>query len=229
MATEPQTFPTPDQIIERLKAAVPQLKKKAYASLYGFDMDDVICTAVEANTIRGFNQKKLGLKESPMNIYRDWASDFVMWLGYTEFREVTDREGFEVFHRKAQQSCERAFQKQGANSGLTYGQTTKLVDLLLKRLVRFPEIPDDERVRLSEFLHVPLEKYTLIAIRELEVIDGEGKPVKIPKSATMANITRADVYTGIQSLFNDMAKEAEAPTIFLDYLLWEMQHPGSDD
>jgi hypothetical protein len=224
MANETSTFPSPDQIIERLKGAVPQLKKKAYASLYGFDMDDIICTAVEANTIRGFNQKKLGLKDSPMTIYRDWASDFVMWLGYSEFREVVDRESFEAFHRKAQQSCERYYQKHGANAGLTYGQTSKLVDLLLKRLVRFPEIPDEERVRISEFLHVPLEKYNLNAIRELEVLDGEGKKVPMPKSVTMANVTRQDIYTGIQSLFNDMASEAEVPPILLDYLLWDMQH-----
>jgi len=224
MATEPQTFPTPDQIIERLKGAVPQLKKKAYASLYGFDMDDIICTAVEANTIRGFNQKKLGLKDSPMTIYRDWASDFVMWLGYSEFREVADREGFEAFHRKAQQSCERYYQKHGANAGLTFGMTVKLVDLLLKRLVRFPEIPDAERIRISEFLHVPLEKYTLNAIRDLDVLDAEGKKVKLPKSPTMSAVTNEGIYTGMQTLFNDMAKEAEVPPILLDYLLWDMQH-----
>lgn len=224
MATEPQTFPTPDQIIERLKAAVPQLKKKAYASLYGFDMDDIICTAVEANTIRGFNQKKLGLKDSPMTIYRDWASDFVMWLGYSEFSEVTDRETFQAFHRRARESCERYYQKHGANAGLTFGMTAKLVDLLLKRLVRFPEIPDAERLQLSEFLHVPLEKYTLNAIRELDVMDAEGKKVPLPKTITMAHVTREEIYTGIQTLFIDMAKEAEVPPILLDYLLWDMQH-----
>jgi hypothetical protein len=224
MANEPQAFPSPDQIIERLKAAVPQLKKKAYTSLYGFDMDDIICTAVEANTIRGFNQKKLGLKDSPMNLYRDWASDFVMWLGYSEFREVADREGFEAFHAKARQSCERYFQKHGANAGLTFGMTAKLVDLLLKRLVRFPEIPDEERTRISAFLHVPLEKYTLNAIRDLDVLDGEGNAVKLPKNPTMSAVTNEGTYKGIQSLFNDMAGEAGEPPILLDYLLWDMQH-----
>lgn len=224
MATETQTFPTLEQLIERLKSGAPQLKKKAYASLYGFDMDDVICTAVEANTIRGFNQKKLGLKESPMNIYRDWASDFIMWLGYSDFKEVTDQESFEAYFRKARISCEKAFQKNGAKEALTYGQTSKLVDLLLKRVVRFPEISDEDRIRLSQFLHVPLEKYTLLAVRELDVIDQNGAKVNIPKSATMAFITKEELYFSIQDLFRDIAKEAEVPPIFLDYLLWDMMH-----
>ena len=228
MATETQTFPTLEQLIERLKSGAPQLKKKAYASLYGFDMDDIICTAVEANTIRGFNQKKLGLKESPMNIYRDWASDFVMWLGYSDFREVTDQDSFEAFFRKARLSCEKAYQKAGAKELLTYGQTSKLVDLLLKRLVRFPEIPDAERIQLSQYLHVPLEKYALLAVRELEVIDRKGEKVSLPKSATMAHITKEEVYYGIQDLFRDIAKEAEVPPIFIDYMLWDMMHVSDD-
>jgi hypothetical protein len=228
MANEPQTFPTLEQLIERLKSSTPTLKKKAYASLYGFDMDDIICTAVEANTIRGFNQKKLGLKESPMNIYRDWASDFVMWLGYSDFKEVADQESFEAFFRKARLSCDKAFQKAGAKELLTYGQTSKLVDLLLKRLVRFPEIPDAERIRLSQFLHVPLEKYCLLAVRELDVIDKAGEKVNIPKSATMSFITKEEVYYAIQDLFRDIATEAEVPPIFIDYLLWDMMHVTED-
>ena len=34
MATETQTMPTMEQLIERLQSATPQLKKKAYASLF---------------------------------------------------------------------------------------------------------------------------------------------------------------------------------------------------
>jgi len=226
MADEPFTYPTREQLVERLGVAAPQLKKKAYSSLYGFDMDDVIVSAVEANTIRGFNQKKLGLKESPMNIYRDWASDFVMWLGYADFQEVTDRESFEAFFNRAVASATKAFQKNGGNSLLTYGQMTKLADLLLKRLVRFHEISDANRARLSEFLHVPLEKYTLLAIRDMDVRDREGAKIAIPKTASMSFITTEATYLGIQDCFAAIAKEADVPPILLDYLLWDISHGG---
>jgi N-glycosylase/DNA lyase len=40
----------------------------------------------------------------------------------------------------------------------------------------------------------------------------------------MSAVTNEGTYKGIQSLFNDMASEAEVPPILLDYMLWDMQH-----
>ena len=100
-------------------------------------------------------------------------------------------------------------------SKLPFGPSWKLVNLVMKRLTL--ELPFRHRKRIMNFLHVPLDRYTLAAVRKLVVLL-HGR--EIPAQATMAFITNARDYASIQESIRDLAKRANVPAIAVDYVVW---------
>jgi hypothetical protein len=109
-------------------------------------------------------------------------------------------------------------------SDVPYGPAYKLPNLLLKCVAVRSEMPSTQRVRLIEWLHIPLDSYTIQALREwFKLPDGS----RIPSSATMKFISNAELYQAFQSEIRRVAALAGVPPIAFDYLTWDAGHGKS--
>ena len=106
-----------------------------------------------------------------------------------------------------------------------YGPGRKLPNLLMKQFISWDMLDDDQRDRLTEFLHVPLDSFTLMAIRNC-IQDFPGNEVigKIPKNATMSFVANEATYNRLQQTIKLITKRAAVPAIYLDALAWNEQH-----
>lgn len=101
---------------------------------------------------------------------------------------------------------------------MPYGASRKLPDLLLKGFVRWTGLREGLRQRLIKFLHVPLDAFTLAAIRNC-IADPE-----IPPDATMRFVAGPTMYNQIQNAIRAVTNQAKVPAIYFDVLIWDMSH-----
>jgi hypothetical protein len=97
--------------------------------------------------------------------------------------------------------------------GLEYGKGAKLLNLFLKMLPvwnKFPEGP--LKKRLINFLHVPLDKYTIQGLKK--VIPQLG----IPANATMGFVKDCKTYEEFQGLIRKVSKKASVSPIYYEIL-----------
>lgn len=97
--------------------------------------------------------------------------------------------------------------------------------LLMKGVCGVPEIPKATYDRLVWFLHVPLDSYSIQAVRNC--IDARLKEQigHIPSSAGMGFMKTREVYDGLQETIRLLAEKANVPPIALDILAWDEAHP----
>ena len=116
--------------------------------------------------------------------------------------------------------CGRLYQAWQERMGkrMEYGPGRKLPNLLLKEFMLWSGLNEQRRQELIGFLHVPLDKYTLVGIRNC-ITDPE-----IPKTATMKSVTGETMYDQLQSAIRQIASMAGVPSIYFDVLAWNMSH-----
>jgi hypothetical protein len=79
--------------------------------------------------------------------------------------------------------------------------------------------------RLVWLLHVPLDKYSILAIRNCLRDHPAARDIgTIPSNATMGFVKSERMYQGFQAIIHDLAKKADTPPIALDILSWDIQH-----
>jgi len=93
----------------------------------------------------------------------------------------------------------------------------------LKNLATWSGFSDEERRRLISFLHVPLDSYTLMAIRNC-LSETEASWVMIPSSPTMRSIGDNETYVALQAAVRQIADEAGTQAICIDVLAWNPTH-----
>jgi hypothetical protein len=76
----------------------------------------------------------------------------------------------------------------------------------------------DFRSRIREFLHVPLDSYTIVGLSRL--IPG----LEIPLNATMKFIEKPSDYRTLQRYISGVAMDAGVPPIYYDILAWNRPH-----
>ena len=162
-----------------------------------------------------------GLSRSFQNVlplsFRNWVSH-LLHQTFTEIMSITDRESYAAYvHESALDLCGVWSKKMKAEIG--YGRSTKLLNLVLKRLPCLEAIDDTTRHKIIGFQHVPLDSYTIVGLRRL-ITD-----LEIPPNATMKFIQQPSEYTIFQQHLSGVAAEANVPAIYYDILagIWRIR------
>jgi hypothetical protein len=100
---------------------------------------------------------------------------------------------------------------------LDFGRAAKLVNLIVKHLLRLRYIPPAEKRRLQKLLDVALDSYTLRGIRR--ICDDP----HIPSTATMGFVKDKKTYTKIQNKIRTVLEPQFYP-IEYDLLAWNSAH-----
>jgi hypothetical protein len=104
---------------------------------------------------------------------------------------------------------------------MPYGPSYKLPNLLVKCVAMRPEIPAPQRQLLVKCIHIPLDSYTIQALRAWFTLPQGGR---IPSGATMKFINDLRTYEAFQNEIRQIADIAGVPPITFDYLAWDAGH-----
>ena len=97
------------------------------------------------------------------------------------------------------------------------GRAAKLLNLLLKFLTLWTELAAKERSRLIPLLEVPLDSYTLVAIRRLCPSE------RIPKNASMGFVQRKAQYVSLQKAILELCNPEFSPAHY-EIAAWNASH-----
>jgi hypothetical protein len=217
MPTVALTFASKADLVKRLREEGDHLREafsKTEPNLVWLVRD-----SVAPNTFRGLRRGKRG----PAEVFREWAYG---WLGnrkaVRELTKLSCQEDYDKWLGRLATDLSRQWKKQ---VGLTmpFGPSRKLPNLLLNELAKWSGFSDEERGRLISFLHVPLDSYTLIAIRNC-LSETEASWVMIPSSPTMRSVEHNETYVALQAAVRQIAYEAGTQPICIDVLAWNLTH-----
>jgi hypothetical protein len=179
-----------------------------------------IRNAVSGNTFRAFPKQKSPTAKTqqpqhPSQVFRDWAFDALITRGYfKELKRVQSRVGYDDWLEKLVRDF-RLHWKRKMLYSIPFGPSYKLPNLLMK--VVCYRLPPSQCQRVLKYLHVPLDSYTLVGIREcMKLPDGR----RIPTTATMNFVKGKKVYWAVQKRIRELAKSAGVVPIAYDHLAW---------
>lgn len=189
----------------------------------GEDLQTFIKHSIGGNTFRAFHN----MPTPPSDFFRDWAfARFSEDQTLSSLLSVASQSEYDTWLKGLAGDLYKAWKAtMGEDRAISYGPRMKLCNLLLKRVVLWDRIPEGKRKSLIAFLHVPLDQFTLAAIRNCVEADIERDVIgKIPKNPTMSLVKNEQMYMEIQRIIREISEEAGVPPIFLDLLAWDIQH-----
>jgi len=222
---KPVQFQNRQHLVDKLASS-----KKHIASMISTissDISSIVNESVSGNTFRAFKH----MPDSPSHFFKSWAKE-----------RIDDKQIFESLVKCASASeydrwltkfsndlDSSWINKMGENYGLYFGPRLKLCNLLMKRVVLWERIPNNRRERLIEIIHVPLDRYTLIAIKNCLDRNIERNFIgRIPNNPTMRFIINEQMYFALQNEIRSIAIDANVFPIYLDYLAWNISHSSAD-
>jgi hypothetical protein len=182
-------------------------------------LSSIITDSVGGNTFRAFN---IIDDSHPSKVFREWATNFFKDPKVLQnIIHQSNETNFDELNLKICSSLKQHWDKH--LNPLSIHKARKLVNLLLKEMALLHDLTEEERQKLTSLLHIPIDKYTLQAIREIfnngEYIHDLGK---IPSNASMGYIDNDKKYNVIQDFFKKLANQTGAPLIYFDVLLWNV-------
>lgn len=208
----PRDFACEQAIVDALGSAKEQIA--AWFAQRKSSLSEIVRHSVGSNTFRAFRKTQ----EPPSVVFRAWAAEELESETFmAELNNLSSTNDFDEWIRRL---CSRFNSAWHAAMGvqIPYGPRRKLPNLLMKEFALWTGLDDARRATLVRWLHVPLDKYTLLAMRNC-VTD-----VSIPKSATMRFVTSQAMYDRLQSVIREFAAKAEVPAIYFDNLAWNVAH-----
>ena len=171
--------------------------------------------AVGANTFRAFRN----LPNRPSQVFRGWAFDALVTRGYFErLKNVRTQIDYDIWLLDLVKDLRKCW-KRRMKCSMPFGPSYKLPNLLMKRVCQ--RLSSSQSKRVTRFLHVALDRYTLVGIRNFVMFPG-GR--MISKSASMGSIKSEREYRAVQEGIRKLAKSATVPPITYDYLAWNVSH-----
>jgi hypothetical protein len=207
---------TPDELLRALRQRGRQLAERFFQPCS--DLDALIRWSVGGNTFRSFRK----LSRPPSVIFREWAARRIA-PRMAALAAIRHETGYNQ-HLEEQASDLSQYWLQEGEKPLPYGPGRKLLDLLFKGVVRHADIPIADRDRLIEFLHVPLDSFSLLAIRQCARSGAFGPRIDVPPTAKMGFVTAVERYNGIQEIIRRVAVEAGVAPICIDLVAWDQAH-----
>lgn len=212
MTKVPYMFHSRSELIHYLQSEGTKDHAEGYFSKRLPDIGSVVRQSIAGNTFRAFQK----LPERPSVVFRNWASNH-LHRTFGAVKNITDSESYaDYVHESALDLC--AVWSSVMNMEIGYGRSTKLLNLVLKRLACLDEMDSATRHRIIQFQHVPLDSYTIVGLRQLMTTP------EIPCNATMRFIENKSDYDLLQQYISGVAGEAGVPAIYYDILAWNMAH-----
>jgi hypothetical protein len=206
------------ELVAALSQRGPDLLRRYFRP--ASDLGHLVRRSVAGNTFRGL----VGLKPlRPSVLFREWALSRLSPERMSAIQEVGSRSEYDAFLGEEASHLAR-FWQETATQPLGYGPQRKLTNLLLKSVCRWEGIADTRRERLIQWLHVPLDQYTLLAVRRFATAASGGTVRQIPRTATMSFVRSDEQYTAIQGVMRATADQAGMPVICVDLLAWDHAH-----
>ncbi|MGH2522545.1 MAG: hypothetical protein ACRDH2_08580 [Anaerolineales bacterium] len=208
----PYEFRDEEEIVKRLSRHKTKIGK-------WFDkrietLGEVTFTGVESNTFRAFRN----MPKRPSLIFREWAS--AEFQNKKLIKELVSIDSQPRYDDRLITFSDRLCQVWRKQMGIImpYGPSRKLPNLLLKCFVLWNGLNNKQRNNLIGYLHVPLDSFTLVGIRNC-ISDPQ-----IPATATMRFVAGETMYNQIQKAIRDITSRVEVPAIYFDILAWNMSH-----
>ena len=184
----------------------------------------VILQSVGANTLRAFkndSDRKIKYISTPSSIYRTWADSVFFKKYYPTLLKVTDQSSFTRLHKSAVYDLSAYWKgEQKCTRTLDIAYACKLVDLLFKFIPLCKELDISQRSRIMNFIHCPLDSYTLKAIRH--IWNKEQKPnskFHIPRNAGMGLVeNNYAFYIRLQDFIKDTMQAMNSSSIQFDLI-----------
>jgi hypothetical protein len=188
------------------------------------DLKTIIEHSAAGDTFRPFAK----LRMRPSRVFREWAYQGFGSGLLGEFLALHSRTSFDSWLEKLSRNFQRYWRARTGKE-IPFGPARKLPNLLLKRLCLFRDVEQETVHRLVWFLHVPLDKYSLAAIRYCVPVFPNPRAIgKIPSSPRMGIVRNEEMYAALQGGIRLVARGAQVPPIALDLLSWNAAHPGKD-
>ncbi|MCC6188192.1 MAG: hypothetical protein IT318_04130 [Anaerolineales bacterium] len=169
----------------------------------------ILYTAVGTNTVRAFR----GMAQRPSLVIRDWVYGYFSSDENVDMlRGIASPEAYDDWHAGFCRSLARRWRHM-MGSSMGFGPSRKVPDLIMKLVARWSGLGALESRRLITYLHVPLDHYSLVGIRNC--VD-EYRP---GKTATMGSVRNHAMYTYYQQAIADIASSARVPPIYYDVLI----------
>lgn len=199
------------------KSAIDELRSIAQEAKYYFNTTEKLDFkttkwGIEGNTFRAY----VKFKNKPSLIYREWAKKTVK--DANKFSGIKTYDDFLKVHKYLNGSLGK-YWEQNQGKSLTLSQRNKIIDLFIKFLST-SEIEGFQNVNkiLLEFGHIPLDKFSLLAVRDCFY------GIVISSNPSMGDITETDTYGFIQNQIRELMLAAKLPNLFFDYYAWNKQH-----
>lgn len=167
---------------------------------------------IGGSTFRSFRN----FDKSPSEIYRNWVNA----KGYKLVKQKTlaSRKDFLLLHEELVNSFENHCKELGCREPFI-SETNKVVDLFTKALAFGTGHPcEQQREGLYKYANIPLDKYSLTAIRELFY------GIVVSKNPSMGDVQHVDTYDFLQSQIFELTSSIGVPNLVFDFYAWNMNH-----
>ena len=170
---------------------------------------------IAGNTFRSYANFNI----QPSLVYRKWAKKTVSGTNFLKrLNDVKNRQDFLKAHKNIQKSLDR-FWKQEQGKSLTIAQRNKIIDLFIKFLSKTEtEGYPDLNKTLLQFGHIPLDKFSLLAVKDCFY------GIVLSSNPSMGDIVEMPTYDFIQNQIRELMTEVKLPNLFFDFYAWNLQH-----
>src|SRR5579859_1252977 len=182
--------------------------------------EEIVETAVGKETYRGLHYFDPG----PKVVFTSWALNEIGTNSLRQAANLPDQAAYDKWLTEFTGRLRHYWRgSQNPPRGIEYGQGRKLTNLLMKKYVLWTDLGTLERGRLTKYLHVALDEYVLLGIRTC-ILEFPAHAVRIPTKPSMGAVTDEKMNRRIQAGLREIARQAEAPTIYLDVFFWNLSH-----
>ena len=216
----PLEFADEKSLITRLRA-----DKGSLAEWFGRryeDAESIVRDSVGANTFRAFAH----VPHPPSEVFRSWAKRRLNDDGVVrEIADLRSENDYDLWLKEfSRDLSEHWIRKMGPEKRMPYGPGRKLPNLLMKHVVLWSRLDDEQRSRLVGYLHIPFDKYSLSIVRNC--VPERYRPVvgRIRNDVTMKFVDSEARYDALMMLSRDIARKADVQPIYLDVLAWNQTH-----
>lgn len=209
---KPHIFESRGHLVQELQAASTLALAQSFFGSRSETVDEVTHAGVGGNTFRAFRN----LPVKPSVAFRTWTARRLE-QSVQELLAATNGASYAAYVHNHTLALVQ-YWRENTNSEMGYGRGAKLLNLVLKKLACYAALTAEQRTRLIGLLHVPLDSYTIVGIRDV------APHFHIPKTATMKFIRTPAQYAQFQSEIAGVATEAGVPAIYYDILAWNRAH-----
>lgn len=155
-------------------------------------------------------------KRPPSTIYREWVDKQALRI--VADGGICDRDTFLTTHDELTKSLSSYWTNQ-AGRRLSFAERNKIVDLFVKALAFAGEhICESARPYLYQHGNIPLDKFSLLAVRELFF------GIVVCPAPSMGHIDDVATYNFLQQQIYALTHAHEIPNLVFDHYAWNQQH-----